>query len=84
MHNYVFCKCCYIVTRVAIISLGINSWLLVPLHLLLYIDIDDEIFKKLPVGRHTITFQFTPTGSSQPLPLTPQEFIIRPTSKLIT
>ena len=51
--------------------------------LLLYVD-NDEIFKELPVGYHKIHFRFTPTGSSQPLPLTPQEFIIYPTSKCDT
>ena len=38
----------------------------------------------LSVGHHVITFQFTPTGSSQPLYQPPLEFIIHPTSKCVT
>ena len=36
---------------------------------------------EVSTGRHFITFQFTPIGSSQPLYQPPYEFIIRPTSK---
>ena len=45
---------------------------------------DDATFAGLSVGHHFITFQFTPTGSSQPLCQQSYQVIIRPTSKCVT
>ena len=45
---------------------------------------DGTTFTGLSVGHHVIIFQFTPTGSSQPLDQQPHKFIICPTSKCVT
>ena len=37
----------------------------------------------LPVGQHEIIFQYTPTGSSEPVCGPPQKFIVWPTSEFV-
>ena len=44
---------------------------------------DELTIDKLPVGQRYICFQFTPTGSSQPLYQNTVDFVIYPTSTYV-